>query len=437
MQFGQCAGLRLGFQDASDGNEFLRWTRPSAGWLLLTLAALTWCAQPTSAWARSGIVHAHILVDAATGRVLEAYNANQRAHPASLTKLMTLYLTFQRLESGKLSLNTRMRVSRHAAAQQPTKLWLRHGSTITVRDAILGITTKSANDAAVVLAEYLGHSEGHFAHLMNLQARRLGMKRTMFYNASGLPNRRQWTTARDMALLGVALIHRYPQYYHFFGVRAFRFNGRTVYGHNHLLDECDGVDGMKTGYVSASGFNIVTSAERDGQRLVGVVLGGRTARSRDVQMASLINKGFGHGFARHSAAQALATLTLPFPVLGTSAKPKRVSTGGHASADDGAGNDGAWVIEVGGNFSTQHSVRRILKSARLSAPTLRHNGHGIVVALRGRRYRARFSQLEGSEAMAACTALKQKKYSCRIVRGGTPPSADLASTGSGAGNESD
>jgi D-alanyl-D-alanine carboxypeptidase len=373
-------------------------------------------------------VHAHIVVDAATGRVLEAYNASRRAHPASLTKLMTLYLTFQQLESGKLTLNTRMRVSRHAAAQQPTKLWLRHGSTITVREAILGITTRSANDAAVVLAEHLGRSEAHFAHLMNLEARKLGMKRTVFYNASGLPNRRQWTTARDMALLAVALIHRYPEYYHFFGVRAFRFNGHTVYGHNHLLDECEGVDGMKTGYVSASGFNIVTSAKRDGRRLVGVVLGGRTARARDVQMAALMDRGFGHGIAHHSAAEALATLTLPNPLLGKLAKPERVST---------SAGGGSWVIEIGGNFSTQSSVRRVLKSARLSAPSLRHNGHGIVVALRGRRYRARFSHLEGTEAMAACTALKRKKYSCRIVRGAAPPSADLASAKIGAHDESD
>ncbi|MDE3202287.1 MAG: D-alanyl-D-alanine carboxypeptidase [Acidobacteriota bacterium] len=431
MQFGQCASLRLMFSDARGSNEHKGLRQSRVGWLLVTLAALAFCAQPTRGWARSSVVHAHIVVDAATGRVLEAYNANRRAHPASLTKLMTLYLTFQELESGKLTLNTRMRVSRHAARQQPTKLWLRPGSTITVRDAILGITTRSANDAAVVLAEHLGHSEAHFAQLMNVQARKLGMMRTVFYNASGLPNRRQWTTARDMALLGVALIHRYPEYYHFFGVKAFRFHGRTVYGHNHLLDECEGVDGMKTGYVSASGFNIVTSAERDGRRLVGVVLGGRTARARDLKMASLIHKGFGHGFTQHSAAEALATLT--FPVLGKSAKTKHVS----ANADDGAGNDGAWVIEVGGNFSTQHSVRRILKSARLSAPTLRRNGRGIVVALHGRRYRARFSHLEGSEAMEACRALKRKKYSCRIVRRSPPPSEDFASAGSANMSDSD
>jgi D-alanyl-D-alanine carboxypeptidase len=437
MNLIHAAGPRFG--------QFKVSAQPVAGCLLLTLAALVCCARPTqiAAATRRGVVHAYILVDSQTGHILESYNARHRAHPASLTKLMTLYITFQRLETGRLSLGTRLPISRHAARQQPTKLWLRAGRTITVRNAILAITTRSANDAAVVLAEHLGGSESRFARLMNRQARLLGMTGTSFYNASGLPDRRQWTTARDMAILAMALIHNYPQYYHFFSVHAFRYSGHVIYGHNHLLDECEGVDGMKTGYVRASGFNIVTSAVRDDRRLVGVLLGGSSADSRDRQMAALINRGF----KNHPAGRILkASAVLPVPSHRKTAPAKLVKTVEtkivEPPEEETAISDSReWIVEVGGNYHTQSAVRRVLHSARLSAPSpLRHSGRPLVVRLRGSRYRARFSRLERDEAIRACSALKSKKYTCRFFSHPLPRVEDadnVASNASPSTSESD
>ena len=260
--------------------------RGLAGWLVLFIMVL---AQARAAHA---VVHASILVDAQTGRVLQEYHPDERAHPASLTKLMTLYLTFQRLAEGRMTLNQRLHVSPHAAAQQPTKLGLRAGTTVSVRTCILGIISHSANDAAVVLAENEAGSEWRFVQLMNQEARQLGMTNTIFYNASGLPNPYQWTTARDMATLALAIIQTYPQYYHFFDVHSFLYRGHVFHSFDHIPEEYPGADGMKTGYVNASGFNIVTSAIRDHHRLIGVVMGGATARARDLQMMALLNRGF-------------------------------------------------------------------------------------------------------------------------------------------------
>lgn len=413
MKCWQATGPRF-----SNGIVRKRTAQPTAGCLLFTLAVLACCAQPARA---AHIVHSYFLIDASTGRVLESFHANRRAHPASLTKLMTLYLTFQRLDSGHLTLGTPLRVSRHAATREPAKLFLRPGTHITVREAILAITTRSANDAAVVLAEGIGGSEARFARMMNHEARLLGMTRTSFYNASGLPNSRQWTTARDMATLAVALIHTYPQYYHFFSVRAFRFHGRTIWGHDHLLGKCDGVDGMKTGYINASGYNLVTSALRGDRRLVGVVLGGHTATARDLQMIGLIN----HGFKLSPAARVeeASSEAPPVPVHGARAVERRVST----VDDDAVPSDPDWIIEIGGSVHTQHAVRRILHSARLTAPSPLHHGRGLVVRLRHRRYRARFSQLSRAEALRACSALRHRDFTCRILTPIPPPTQDIAS----------
>ncbi len=416
-----------------DRNFPLRAALPTAAWLLLVCAALVCCARPALAFHRTpaGVVHAWILVDAGSGRVLEAFHPERRAHPASLTKLMTLYITFQHLQKGGLSLDTRMHVSRHAARQQPTKLWLRPGGSITVRDAILGITTRSANDAAVALGEFLGGSEARFARMMNQEARVLGMTRTTFYNASGLPNARQWTTARDMATLAVALIHTFPQYYHFFGVRCFRFHHNIVYGHDHLLDECDGVDGLKTGYVSASGYNIVTSAIRNDRRLVGVVLGGVSAGARDAQMVALMNRGFGSP----SVPTLLATHATPSePAHRADAVAELVKT---AAADSSVSSSRDWIIEVGGNFPSQTAVRLVLRSARRSAPTSLLRGHPLVVRLRGRHYRARFDHLSREEAQRTCSVLERKKFTCRLLDHALPVTQDLASAAAINGAQSD
>ncbi len=229
-----------------------------------------------------------IIVDGNSGAVLEANSPDGLRHPASLTKMMTLYLLFERLDAGKIRLDTEMPVSEHASDQDPTKLGLRPGQTIRVEDAIKGLITRSANDAAVVIAEALGGSEDNFARMMTRKAHALGMSRTLYRNASGLPNDEQVTTARDQSILGRALQDRFPRYYRYFSTTAFNFHGHTITGHNHLLGSVEGVDGIKTGYTRASGFNLVTSMHRGNRFLIGVVMGGRSGGSRDAAMRSLL-----------------------------------------------------------------------------------------------------------------------------------------------------
>jgi D-alanyl-D-alanine carboxypeptidase len=232
---------------------------------------------------------ASIVVDGNTGEVLHSSNADGSRHPASLTKIMTLYLLFERLDAGKIRLDTQLRVSEHAAEQAPTKLGLKPGQTIAVEDAIKAVVTKSANDAAVTIAENLGGGEEEqFAELMTQKAHALGMSRTTYVNASGLPDDAQVTTARDQALLGRAIQERFPRYYKYFSTEQFVYHGSAMRNHNHLLGVVGGVDGIKTGYTRASGFNLVTSVHRDGRYIVAVVLGGRSAGERDAHMRELI-----------------------------------------------------------------------------------------------------------------------------------------------------
>lgn len=232
-----------------------------------------------------------IIIDAETGDVLSSSNADSLRYPASLTKLMTLYITFNALDKGLIKFEDKLPVSRNAANRSPSKLGLKKGETITVRDAVLALIVKSANDCATVLAEGLGYSEENFAKTMTEVAQELGMKNTTFKNASGLPNRAQKTTARDMALLGAAMYHHFPEYYKLFATKKFTYNGRTYYTHNHLLKSFEGADGMKTGFTNAAGYNIVTSAERDGHRVIAVTMGHNTIRQRDTKVASLMKKG--------------------------------------------------------------------------------------------------------------------------------------------------
>jgi D-alanyl-D-alanine carboxypeptidase len=231
---------------------------------------------------------ASIIVDGNSGATLESKDADGLRHPASLTKIMTLYLLFERLESGKMKLDTEMDVSEHASDQAPTKLGLHPGQTIRVEDAIKGLVTRSANDAAVVIAEAIAGDEDDFAKEMTRKARALGMTRTVYRNASGLPDDDQVTTARDQATLGRAIQDRFPRYYRYFSTTVFNYHGHSIQNHNHLIGSVEGVDGIKTGYTRASGFNLVTSMRRGNRHLVGVVLGGRSGGSRDAIMRDLL-----------------------------------------------------------------------------------------------------------------------------------------------------
>lgn len=245
---------------------------------------------------------ASIIVDGNSGAVLQATSPDGIRHPASLTKIMTLYLLFERLESGKMKLDTEMPVSQHAANQDPTKLNLRAGQTIRVEDAIKGLVTRSANDAAVVIAEAIAGDEDDFAQMMTRKARSLGMSRTVYRNANGLPNDEQVTTARDQATLGRAIQERFPRYYRYFATSTFNWRGQSIRNHNHLLGSVEGVDGIKTGYTRASGFNLVTSIRRGNRHLIGVVLGGRSGGSRDAIMRSLLAENLDKGATVHTVA---------------------------------------------------------------------------------------------------------------------------------------
>ena len=230
-----------------------------------------------------------IVVDAKTGKVLYSSDANGRRYPASLTKMMTLYLTFEAMAKGRISKNTPVPFSAKAAAEPPTKLGVKAGGAVSVETAILSMVTKSANDSATALGELLGGSESNFARMMTAKARQLGMDGTVFRNANGLPDPGQFTTAHDMAMLGIALREHYPQYYGYFSQRSFLYGRQRINGHNRLLGRIKGVDGIKTGYTRASGFNLVSSVSDGNRRLVAVVMGGTSGRSRDNQMAGLIN----------------------------------------------------------------------------------------------------------------------------------------------------
>jgi D-alanyl-D-alanine carboxypeptidase len=257
--------------------------------------------------------YAAIVVDANLGKVLEAANPDSPRHPASLTKIMTLYVLFEQLNAGKLKLDSRLTVSAHAAAQEPSKLGLEPGQTIEVEDAIKAIVTKSANDIAVVVAEAIGGTEEEFARIMTRKAHALGMIHTTYVNASGLPNDAQITTARDLALLGRAIQDDFPKYYRYFSTETFQYHGMSIRNHNHLLGRVEGVDGIKTGYTRASGFNLVSSVHRGDRRIVAVVLGGTSIGARDARMRTLLEAHIAEASSHRTGPLAEASAADAWP----------------------------------------------------------------------------------------------------------------------------
>jgi D-alanyl-D-alanine carboxypeptidase len=380
-----------------------------------------------------------IVIDAETGRVLSEMNADAITYPASLTKMMTLYLTFEALNSGRLGLDQYLPVSSEAAGKSPTKLHLVPGDSIQVRDLILGIVTKSANDAAAALAEGLAGSEPAFADRMTAKARQLGMTNTIYRNASGLPDPEQRTTARDVAQLALALYHDFPREYRYFATRQFFFRGRLIVTHNHLLDWYEGADGIKTGYIGASGFNLAASAVRNGHRLIGVVMGGASAGSRDREMAALLDQGFsevGAGptlVARReapgpSAAPVVAETETDQPEavrprekIGQLAKAARkiaahLSPVAKAEAAPIAHQTDRWSIQLGA-FQVESAAEQAARSAA-TVPGARGKPVQIVQPSKGGKehvYRARLLNFSPQEAQGACAALHKKKIECSVV----------------------
>jgi D-alanyl-D-alanine carboxypeptidase len=264
--------------------------------LFVLLVCLMVLAAPVNgtlvAQSQENTRYAAIVIDAQTGEPLFVRHADDRRYPASLTKMMTLYLTFEALQQGRVRTTDVLTVSRHAASMPPSKLGLAAGQTITLDDAMRATAIRSANDMAVAIAEHIGGSEDRFASLMTAKARQLGMNNTRFVNANGLPDSRQATTARDMATLSLALMRDFPQYYSYMGQHDWVYNGREYRNTNGLLREGRGYDGLKTGYIRDSGYNLAASAVRDGRRLVTVVMGGRSVPSRNAHVAELTETGF-------------------------------------------------------------------------------------------------------------------------------------------------
>lgn len=427
---------------------------------LIVLACLA--ASPASAR-----VEAEILVDVAAGAVLAARNADEPVAPASLTKMMTLYLTFRAIEAGQLKLASKLKVSSRAAAMPPTKLGLKAGSTIAVEDAILGLVTRSANDAASVLAEALGGTEDRFASVMTRNARRLGMTRTVFRNASGLPDSEQRTTARDLSRLAMHLIEDYPDHYWYFSRRSFSYAGRTHGNHNRLLASYPGMDGLKTGYTRVSGFNLAASAVRGGRRLVGVVIGGATAGARDARMVDLLDDGFAKARKRRPDAPAETAPALPapdslvasapvrqrarqdevvvasldpasvgvVPVAIPSARPKRAEVERAVTRPNRSGKVAKqsakaipatrkralvdpYGVQVGA-FQKSKQARTALQVAMRRAPDLLRGTIVSVGSSQGRNgalFRATLVGLSKTDADAVCRRLKKHRQDCLVVR---------------------
>ncbi|MDP6345498.1 MAG: D-alanyl-D-alanine carboxypeptidase family protein, partial [Alphaproteobacteria bacterium] len=353
---------------------------------------------------------------------LAARNADSRKYPASLTKIMTLYLAFEALEKGKLRMDQRLKASRRAAGQPASKLGLRKGERIRVDDAILALVTKSANDVATVMAEAISGSEVKFARLMTKRARNLGMSRTTFRNASGLPNRRQLSTARDMARLALAIRRDFPQYYAYFSKTSFNYRGRTYRNHNRLVGRVSGVDGLKTGYIRASGFNLVASANRGDDRLVGVVFGGRSARSRDRRMRTLLNNGFkklrrGPGTGRlgqYVRVGGRNGLFARVPVPRDKPDRRRITAKLREKPTARAAAVGAWSVQVGA-FTQVETARLRLKELTGVLPELLTKANIAIDAIeedKGVFYRARLRGLNERQAHETCRQIIHAKFDC-------------------------
>ncbi|MGD9878599.1 MAG: D-alanyl-D-alanine carboxypeptidase family protein [Reyranella sp.] len=410
----------------------------------------------SSAWVPNPLVNAkdsYLILDASSGQELYADRPDEPRHPASLTKLMTIYMAFSALDSGRLSLGDGLPVSITALNTPPTKVGLQPGGRIAVRDAIMALVTRSANDAAVAIAETLAGDEATFAQQMTQKARQLGMKSTIFRNASGLPNSEQITTARDMARLAHALMRDYPHYYGIFSVQSYPFRGRILENHNRMLGTYEGADGLKTGYTVASGFNLVMSAMRDNRRLIGVVMGGNTAGMRDRIMAELMDRGFASGrlspwttsrkppSARYTAANfdpnliipestprvAVAKAPSPAPAVVPAAMAATAvdqrSAGSAVPAPDPVGAQrnlavGSWVIQVG-SFGDPQAAQLALERASSVIPDTMRTGSVTVdeVQMANKTFhRARLINLSQAQAIDGCKRLEKRKIYCSAIQ---------------------
>lgn len=390
--------------------------------------------------------YSSIVIDADSGAVLHQDSADAIRYPASLTKMMTLYMLFEAMERGKMTLDTPMKVSAHAAGMPQTNIGLRAGDSLKVRDAIPALVVRSANDAAAVVAEALGNSETNFGRMMTDKARQLGMRSTTFRNASGLPNGEQKTTARDMVTLATRLMKDFPKYYHYFSTQSFSYKGVTYNSHNRMVRNVPGVDGLKTGFIRASGFNVATSAKRGNRRVVAVVMGGHTAAARDQHMAQLIDRSLSSSNRANSVASqktpnrvttaAAAKVSAPAPAPAPVQKPHQqqpskadavVAASWHhpaaaslqtppsppqsqkaeASAKEG------WAVQIG----SYHEPDRARANAQAAARLIPGEVAVTEVEISNRKlYRARLVGLQENQARNACQSLTRQGFGCLVVR---------------------
>jgi D-alanyl-D-alanine carboxypeptidase len=386
----------------------------------LLLAAVLFL-RPGAAEAQIGSErYSSIIIDAGTGRVLEAVSPDETRFPASLTKMMTIYVLFEALRDQRVKLDQPVPISEHSASMFPSKLGLVPSSRITVEEALLGLVTKSANDAAAALGELLGGSEDRFAQMMTLRARALGMNATTFRNASGLPDPEQVTSARDMAVLARHLIQDFPAEYRYFSAPQFVFHGRVIRNHDHMLTMYPGADGIKTGYTEAAGHNLVTSAVHEGVRLIGVIMGAKSNFERDVQMASLLDQGFETmnvpmvprreapvmaSIPRFVGSAHAATVSMPPPANVRVAERARPQPAGRAAR---------WGVQVGSFPSVaaaQQAVSLIRREAaggevRVQPAALRHRP----------AWRAQLVGLSQADAQSACGSLAKRGMPCVVLR---------------------
>lgn len=411
---------------------------------MLALLCMVLVLYPVAASAKPNPKYAAIVVDADTNQVLHEAHADATRYPASLTKMMTLYLTFEALQEGRMKMSQKLEISKRAASMPATNLFSKAGDTIDVETAIKALIVRSANDISVVLAEALGKTEWQFAAMMTNKARRLGMNKTTFRNANGLPDSRQVTTARDMARLGMALRRDFPQYYSYFKSTSVTYKGRTFNTHNHVAKDYPGADGIKTGYINASGFNLVTSVKRDGYSIVAVVLGGRTSRSRDSHMKDLLSRSL------RQLAQARPPLSntriaqgaAPVPVFKPGTEPVaqmgaaqvasvQAESAGYdrysatAGASDTGGQQaarrivsGGWGIQVGAFSESRDAFMAAVHAMNLATTELK--GSEITVTdpngADDRVYRARIANITESQARRACRVLLAHKEACFVYR---------------------
>ena len=398
------------------------------------LTGLVLCLFTSVTGAEAAKETTYFVIDATNGNVLAQRKPDEEMYPASLTKMMTLYLMFEALEKGTITPETQFTFSRKASNQVPSKLGIPRGGSISAEDAIMALVIKSANDVAVAVAEGLGGTEEGFTSMMTKKARELGMRRTVFTNASGLHRRSMTSTARDMAVLSLRLQFDFPEYYPLFSIRSFTYGDRTYRSHNKLLDRVDGVDGLKTGYTKAAGWNLAASAIVDGRRIVGVVIGGKDRISRDRLMTDLIRRAFVTAASddrtvpvplphprRDVAAQFVAALNSGHDddaLVASLQESLGVGSGGVAFDEGSAGDDRKWAIQVGAFAQRDNAVRASVDTGRILAPLLAGDSETVMATVEAdgtTLYRVRILNLVEDQARESCRILNRNDRPCSVI----------------------